>query len=393
MHDPRLYRSRRFAPALLILTGTVAGLLLAEAIARWAAPYPMAFPWMDQVNGVLAPLPSVHGRHFVPGVYDTTFSFSSQRFRGQQVYTAEPGPQVVRIATLGASFTFGSGVNDVDAYPSQLQSILQEESRRNGWDRTIEVMNAGIAGSVTAEQALWFENWVRHFHPNLVVLDVACAADHPTGLFQIDNNGNVAPRLAGEVKTAGSEGLAARKIIHRIPGFTFLAEHSELFNLFRLAEGEALRHKRDAALGVEAATSDPASPSGDLLDQELRIETAEVTWLKQQVEASGAAFAVAALPCRENIYPSYSMWAPRIRKEYPLVMGALRKLSVAQNIPFTDLSPLFMDKARVGPPLYYDSKFETHPTPAGYRVIAEGVAEFLVQRELILPARSQPGTP
>src|SRR5580698_9587093 len=99
MHNGRPLLSPRFTRVLLVLTGVIAGLLFAEAIARLAAPYPMSYPWMDQINGVLAPLPSVHGRHFVPGVYDTTFSFSSQRFRGQQIYTTEPGPQVLRIAT------------------------------------------------------------------------------------------------------------------------------------------------------------------------------------------------------------------------------------------------------------------------------------------------------
>src|SRR6202451_1056857 len=151
--DNRRLLSTGCARVFLVLTGMIAGLLIAETIARLAAPYPMTYPWMDQINGVIAPLPSVHGRHFVPGVYDTTFSFSSQRFRGQQVYTSEPGPQVVRIVALGNSFTFGSGANDVDSYPFQLQSILQERSRRDGWNRTIEVINAGIAGSVAAQQA------------------------------------------------------------------------------------------------------------------------------------------------------------------------------------------------------------------------------------------------
>src|SRR5579862_7292753 len=84
-----------FARALLVLMGVIAGLLVSEAIARHVAPYPMSYPWMDQINGVLAPLPNIHGRHFVPGVYDTTFSFGSQRFRGREVYTPQPGPQVL----------------------------------------------------------------------------------------------------------------------------------------------------------------------------------------------------------------------------------------------------------------------------------------------------------
>ena len=393
MPNGRSLLSPVFARVLLVLTGIIAGLLVAEVIARLVAPYPMSYPWMDQINGVLAPLPNVHGRHFVPGVYDTTFSFSSQRFRGQQIYTTEPGPQVLRIATLGASFTFGSGANDVDAYPFQLQSILQERSRRDDWNRKIEVINAGIAGSVAAEQALWYENWVRKFHPDVVILGMGCSADHPTGLFQIDENGRVVPRSGSEMQAAGSEASAVRKLAHRVPGFSFLAEHSELFNLFRLAEGEAIRHKRDAALGADSTVSDPTSPSNDVLDRELRFETGEVRWLKQRVEQSGAGFAVVVLPCRENIYPSKSRFAPRIRKEYPLVVKALHDLSVAEGIPFTELSPVFLERAKGEQPLYYDAKFETHPTPAGYRVLADGVADFLIEQGVVPRGRSTTRSP
>jgi lysophospholipase L1-like esterase len=393
MHNGRPFLSPGFARALLVSTGIIAGLLFAEAMARLVAPYPMTYPWMDQINGVLAPLPSVHGRHFVPGVYDTTFSFSSQRFRGQQVYTPEPGPQVVRIVALGNSFTFGSGANDVDAYPFQLQSILQERSRRDGWNQTIEVINAGIAGSGAAEQALWYENWVRNFHPDVVILSVGCAAIPFTGLFQIDDNGRVTPRVGSELQAAGSEASAVRKLVHRIPGFTFLAEHSELFNLFRLAQGEAIRHKRDAALGVDSTASDPTSSSNHVVDEELRLEMGEVRWLKQRVDQSGAAFAVVVFPCRENVYPSESRFAPRIRREYPLVVKAVLDLSVDEGIPFTELSPVFLEKAKGERPLFYDGKFETHPTAAGYRVLADGVADFLIEKGVVPRRRSTTRSP
>jgi lysophospholipase L1-like esterase len=111
-------------------------------------------------------------------------------------------------------------------------------------------------------------------------------------------------------------------------------------------------------------------------------------WLKERVEQSGANFAIVVLPCRETIYPSDSRWAPKIRRDYPLVVNALHGLSTAEGIPFTELSPMFRQKSKEGQPLYYDGKFETHPTPAGYRVIADAVAAFLVERAIVPPARS-----
>ena len=166
------------ARVVLALASTITALLVGEGIARLGVHYPLTFPWTDQINGVIAPRLGVRGRHFVPGTFDTTFSFSAQRFRGQQVYQPAPAPGAIRIAALGASFTFGSGANDNETYPSQLQSVLQERSKQNHSNFAFEVINAGIAGSVTGEQALWYENWVRQFHPHVVILGVGCTVDH-----------------------------------------------------------------------------------------------------------------------------------------------------------------------------------------------------------------------
>jgi len=137
----------------------------------------------------------------------------------------------------------------------------------------------------------------------------------------------------------------------------------------------------------DTSVSDPTGLANDILDQELRFETGEVRWLKRQVDESGATLAIVVFPCRENVYPSHSKWAPRIRKEYPLVVNAFRELSITEGIPFTELSPVFIEKAKGQQPLYYDGKFETHPTPAGYRVIAESVAQFLVEQGVVPRAK------
>ena len=76
-----------------------------------------------------------------------------------------------------------------------------------------------------------------------------------------------------------------------------------------------------------------------------------------------------------------------------IVVKALHDLSMAEGIPFTELSPVFIEKAKGEQPLYYDGKFETHPTPAGYRVIAEAVADFLVERGIVPRERSTAGSP
>jgi lysophospholipase L1-like esterase len=51
-------------------------------------------------------------------------------------------------------------------------------------------------------------------------------------------------------------------------------------------------------------------------------------------------------------------------------------------------SPLALPSVRerahqVNQPLYYHATLDTHPDPDGYRVIAELVAQFLLEKELI----------
>ena len=126
------------------------------------------------MDGVLVPRPNVRGREFVPDTYDVTISFNSQRFRGEREYSTQPDTGIIRLAMLGDSVTFGNGANDNQAYPFQLQSILRERLLRTPASGIPEVINAGIGGTGTAEQVLWYEHWVRQFHSQLVVLNVFC---------------------------------------------------------------------------------------------------------------------------------------------------------------------------------------------------------------------------
>ena len=50
------------------------------------------------------------------------------------------------------------------------------------------------------------------------------------------------------------------------------------------------------------------------------------------------------------------------------------------GVPFRDLTPALVDRSRsAAVPLYHEG-VETHPTPPGYRAIAEEVAAFLLER-------------
>ena len=90
------------------------------------------------------------------------------------------------------------------------------------------------------------------------------------------------------------------------------------------------------------------------------------------------------VPCRETIYASQASWANEVQEESPAIVACLREVASKEGIPFADLTPVIRERARqLDEPLYYNGQLDTHPTPKGYRVIAEAVTTFLSERRII----------
>jgi lysophospholipase L1-like esterase len=72
----------------------------------------------------------------------------------------------VRILCLGDSFTWGWGVNDNEAYPAELEKLLQ--SRYPLFD--VQVLNAGVPGYGTNKELEFLKKWGAHLKPNIVIV-------------------------------------------------------------------------------------------------------------------------------------------------------------------------------------------------------------------------------
>ena len=99
-------------------------------------------------------------RLLVPGQELATVSINGHGFRGPDIETPKPDG-AYRIAVLGGSTVFGSGVPDSETIPAHLQGML---------GGGIEVINAGIP-SATSFTELWLaENVLPGIGPDLVVV-------------------------------------------------------------------------------------------------------------------------------------------------------------------------------------------------------------------------------
>lgn len=93
---------------------------------------------------------------------------NDQGFRGE--LWSSPKPEgVFRIACLGDSHTFGFGVADHETWPVVLEEFLGESGSPGDLPR-VEVLNAGVGGYDTLQEALFLERSVLAFEPDLVLL-------------------------------------------------------------------------------------------------------------------------------------------------------------------------------------------------------------------------------
>jgi lysophospholipase L1-like esterase len=352
----------RAATALLFAAAALAAVALGEGAVRVAAPQPLRPAWDDAVDGVRVARAGVRGRHFVPGAFDVTVTINGQRLRGGREYGAPRGP---RLAVLGDSVAFGWGASDGETYPAQLERILGGRA---------EVVNAGFPGTCLGEKVAWYEIGVRALRPSAVVLTLL--GDDVDGdlywrVFDRDAAGRAvrSPRPGpGAVASARGRGIA-----RAIPGYAWLAERSQLLGLVRRAATPALSGGAASSLGRHPADAESVRR---FREEGLPLLQAEIARLHEAARADGAALVVVLVPFRESVYGDAGWWADELRWKTREIGDAAAAACAARGIAFRDVTAALVRRAAAAPALYHAGA-ETHPTPAGYRAIAEEVAGLL----------------
>lgn len=82
----------------------------------------------------------------------------------------ERAPGTFRILALGDSWTFGFHVGESESYPRQLEGMLESRARARGDPTRYEVVNTGVVGYSTQQEAAYFRVRGQRFEPDLVLL-------------------------------------------------------------------------------------------------------------------------------------------------------------------------------------------------------------------------------
>jgi lysophospholipase L1-like esterase len=362
--------SIRFKIAAAIIAIAIA-CLGCELAARLIFPTPpdaarqpqITYKYDPEIRYVLAP--SQKG-----WIDDGLISVNSMGFRGPEVESPKPHGRF-RIAVIGDSVTLGWGVPDDQTFAAQLGQLLHD--RLPG--RDLDIVNLGVGGYDTRQEVTLLQRNLARLEPDLVLVgfysnDPADAAD--------DNGASVGgTRIVAAHPEVG-------QVLHMNPtpdsGWgARLRKSRAIYVVGRainrvLGKGEWGMARYSMELDILQGRDSPA------LDQAWQTVATQFGNLRALADSHDFAVGVIVLPCKEQVMG-----------QYPQAKYQTRVRSIVEPLGFPVIDPLprLIDNRGAGE-LYipYD---RNHPSSLGHRIIAQAIADYLIEHAELVGARKHAG--
>jgi lysophospholipase L1-like esterase len=304
--------------------------------------------------------------------------------------TLEKPPGEFRIALVGDSVVEGVHVDPDQVMNIQMEKLLQKQGYKN-----VEVLNFGIEGIGTTQELIMYQERIRQFHPDLVILTVSdndimnnSSTLQPKSYgihtwycpyYNLDGNGNL---VFQPVQKRPFNGL-----------ITFLERHSYLAYYI-----ERIWFRADLPLykwhGMPVYFG---SYSNDPLDPEWQsawtVTEKVMAKMQNTVEADGVKFVMVPWSNFSDIQPD---WRERLTKQFgPLpkelvpqkLDERLQGIANRENITMASLTPFmqaYRDEHHLQWP-YFSMTCDPHFSALGHEVAAEAMIDLL-ERKGWLPA-------
>ncbi len=252
------YLRKTLVAAAVVLIGLLVPLVLLEIGLRIFAPQPHA------VN--VSEWHPVYGWHNRPGAHGffqtpefrMEVRIDSLGLRYREVTRRKP-TGTYRILGLGDSFAFGHGVAADSCFLAVAERILDARSRAAGGPR-VEILNTGVGKWGTAQEYLYLMHEGFGFEPDAVLLAFCVDND-----FENNEEERVLRRVGDRLEPVPSPEPRIRLLqglAQAIPGYSFLAEHSDAMNFIRIRasvmEYVAMRKRQMAQPASAVAATRPA---------------------------------------------------------------------------------------------------------------------------------------
>lgn len=267
----------------------------------------------------------------------------------------QPDSNTFRILCLGDSLTFGNGVRSEDTYPKQLEQQLNGSLQ----GRRFEVINAGVPGYDTWQEAQYLLEYGLQLKANLVII----------GFYAND----IVPRPdvirpavgeSGVIMKQGWLGLAPQEIIH-------ILKRSRLFLLLRdrydkltLQLHGSREYDHQAAL--LAGVSIPSTQRG------WKEVEASFDLISKAASRHNFGLLVVIFPLPDQVIQNYE------NATYP---SKVEEIANKYGIPTINLLPEFTRNFRGFESLFI--AWDGHPNEQAYSIAASEIKKYLTHRGLV----------
>jgi lysophospholipase L1-like esterase len=299
------------------------------------------------------------GKRMRPGWKGDEFGapveINSKGLRDREIPYEKP-PGTFRILALGDSWTFGFRMNEPDAYPRQLERLLAERARARADARRIEVINAGVIGYSTDQEAAYLrvEGW--KYQPDLVLVNYYPVNDTHNKLYRYQRRAQI-------------------RDVH--PLLLRVVEFPKTLYLRQFWKG--VKRTVRERLRVASAGGDPKAAAEDWTRG---YEEGARGW-----EAVETALADIGAQARERKVPVLLVLLPDTQdlgrysgRFHPKIAPMLSAAVSAAGLDFFDLEPTFAPYAGREDEVRYGRL--RHPNAHGYGIIAAAVADEIGRRYL-----------
>ncbi len=397
----------------LALLGLALALLLLEGCVRLLGISPPADPlpplWEPHPYLGWFHTPNSGGLWYSEyGEYQGDVHINARGLRDREIGYDNPD-DTYRILILGDSYAEGLHVALEQTFAKQL------EARLTGGDRAVEVINGGVSGWGTDQEAIFYAIEGFRYAPELVLLllftrndvlnnygplETARVKAVQKPFFRLEEGELVVPTFPFEPPPgtgsppppllAIGDWLRARSALYRLttPYLRKIPATRRALGPLGLlgGVGVALADEPDLPVTFEVYQAPPSAE----WEEAWVLTGALVRRLDEEVKTRGGQLAVVIVNAPEQVYPE--RWAAISKamapsQDHSWDPGAPNRRLAAildeADIPYLDLLPIFQEAAEQPetPPLYF--YFDFHWSPAGHALAAEGVESFLRERGML----------
>lgn len=288
------------------------------------------------------------------------------------------------IALLGDSFVEGYGEPDDSIFPTLLDSLTGKK---------VEILNFGMSGGFgTIHEVAQYENFARHFKPDLVILCYLNYNDVHDNIKAI-REGLISKELEFTYPKGTFEDVL--KEINRKdqpPPLPAIVKYSYVLKMAhrgKRAFHSFMQTATNTRLNFNIYLANTYNPEAvRQLQKGYDIASVSLSKLAKMTKADSAELLVINLP---DPYQVDKNWIARTEKEYSVKLDPTFPNQVIQNIcdgldiRYYDMYPnavRYIDENQIKFP-YFSHDCDNHPNPAGHRYLAENIYNYLVQNDYL----------